>query len=394
MVSGNFWKNVIRKIKVLDKWIAIPFFSLIAFSIIAVYSASGYSAMRDFGNPNHYLYRQLYNVGASLFLALIVYIFPFKALKNKRFIQLGTIVIFLLLILVFFFAPHLGARRWLPLPGFNVQPSEFAKAFVIWYLAYIFSRNQRGLEYNFKKTIMQPVVLVVIIIALIILQPDTGTAIIIALMVLMIVSASGAPMKYGMSFISLVFIGGGAAFFLIYKFGEKLFSSNYRYGRFLGLWDPFGYYETHGHQLVNSYYALSRGGFFGVGIGNSVQKTGYLPFPYTDFIMAIVGEEIGLIGVFFVLLALGTIIGRSFYLANKSEDSFNSLILIGVGSMLLVQALVNLAGVTGLIPITGVTFPFLSYGGSSVMVVSISVALAANASNLERKSKEKRENEN
>lgn len=376
-----------REIKVVDKWFAIPFFSLILFSILAVYSASGYSAMKDFGNANHYLYRQLLNVGASLILALIVYIFPFRALKNKKFVQLGTVVVFLLLLIVFFFPPHLGARRWIPLPGFNIQPAEFAKAFVIWYLAYIFSRNQRGLEYNFKKTIVQPGILVGLIIGLIVFQPDTGTAIILALMVLIIVSASGAPLKYGVSVIGLVSIGGGGALFLIYKFGDKLFASNYRYDRFLGLWDPFGYYETHGHQLVNSYYALSRGGFFGVGIGNSVQKTGYLPFPYTDFIMAIVGEELGLLGVFLVLLALGTIIGRSFYLASNSKDSFNSLIFIGVGSMLLLQSLVNLAGVTGLIPITGVTFPFLSYGGSSLMVVSISVALVANASRLERKIK-------
>lgn len=392
-MSGKFRENFMKEIKAVDKWIAIPFFLLITFSILAVYSASGYSSMRDFGHPNHYLRRQLFNVGASLFLATIVYIFPFRVLKNKKFIQLGTVIIFLLLFIVFFFEPHLGARRWLPLPGFNVQPSEFAKAFVIWYLAYIFSRNQRGLEYNFKKTIAQPVVLVVFIISFIILQPDTGTAIIIALMVLMIVSASGAPMKYGIIFISLVLIGGGGVLFLIYKFGDKLPFLSYRYDRFLGLWDPFGYYETHGHQLVNSYYALSRGGLFGVGLGNSVQKTGYLPFPYTDFIIAIIGEELGLLGVFFVLLALGTIIGRSFYLASKSQDSFNSLILIGVGSMLLVQSLVNLAGVTGLIPITGVTFPFLSYGGSSVMVVSISVALVANASNVERKNKQRQENE-
>lgn len=384
-MSGKIQRNLMKELKAIDKWIAIPFFSLILFSVLAVYSASGYSAMRDFGNPNHYLFRQSINVILSLLLATFIYIFPFRVLKNKKFIQLGTLAIFLLLIAVFFFDPHLGARRWIPFPFLNVQPSEFAKAFVIWYLAYIFSRNQRGLEYNFKKTIAQPVVLVIFIISLIILQPDTGTAIIIALMVLMIVSASGAPMRYGFLFISLVFIGGGGVLFLIYKFGDKLPFLSYRYDRFLGLWDPFGYYETHGHQLVNSYYALSRGGFFGVGIGNSVQKTGYLPFPYTDFIIAIIGEELGLLGVFFVLLALGTIIGRSFYLASKSRDSFNSLIFIGVGSMLLVQSLVNLAGVTGLIPITGVTFPFLSYGGSSVMVVSMTVALVANASNLERK---------
>ena len=135
---------------------------------------------------------------------------------------------------------------------------------------------------------------------------------------------------------------------------------------------------------MNSYYALNRGGWFGVGIGNSVQKTGYLPFPYTDFIMAIVGEEMGLLGVSFVLGNLGILISRSFYIGSKAIDSFNGLICIGVGSMLLVQSLVNLAGVTGLLPITGVTFPFLSYGGSSIIALSISIALVANASRNER----------
>lgn len=381
------WRNLVKEFKLLDKWIAIPFISLILFSVLAVYSASSYSAMEDFGNSSHYLFRQSINVGLSLLLAGFVYIFPFRALKNKRVIQFGTIGIFLLLIAVFFFSPHLGARRWIPTPILNIQPSEFAKVFVIWYLAYIFSRNQRGLEYNFIKTIVQPVSLVVVIGSLIFLQPDTGTSFIIALMVVMIVSASGAPMRYGVSFISFLVVFGGLAFYLIYNFGEHIPFLGYRYDRFLGLWDPFDYYETHGHQLVNSYYALSRGGLFGVGIGNSVQKTGYLPFPFTDFVIAIIGEEVGLIGILFVLLALGTIIGRAFYLGSQSTDSFNSLIFIGVGSMLLIQSLTNLAGVTGLIPITGVTFPFLSYGGSSVMVVSISVALIANASSIEKKKK-------
>lgn len=378
-------RNFIREFKAIDKWLAIPFFSLILFSIIMVYSASSYSALKDYGNSNHYLIRQSINVFVSLCLAGIVYVFPFRALKNKKLIQVGTIVIFIMLILVFFFKPNLGARRWIPFPVFNIQPSEFAKIFVVWYLAYIFSRNQRGLENNFKETVYRPVGLVLITTFLILFQPDTGTFFIITFMVLIIVSASGASMKYGFSFIALAIIGGGLLFFLVYAFGDKLPILGYRYDRFLGLWNPFDYYETHGHQLVNSYYALNRGGLLGVGLGNSIQKTGYLPFPYTDFIIAIVGEELGLIGIFFVLLALGTIIGRSFYLGSKSKNSFSSLIFTGVGTMLLIQSLVNLAGVVGFIPITGVTFPFLSYGGSSLIVVSIAVALVANASSMEQK---------
>ena len=378
-----------KRLKLLDKWIVIPFIVLILFSIIAVYSASNYSAMEEFGNPNYYLVRQSIVVFISLFIAFFVYIFPFRVLKKKKTILFGTVVIFALLTIVFFLPARLGARRWIPLPVFNLQPAEFAKVFVIWYLAYIFSRNQKELESEFLQTIMKPSILVGAIFFLILLEPDTGTAIIIALITVSMLSASGASLKYGLSFILLGVLLVGGLTFIIYKFGDSIPILGYRYDRFLGLWDPFGYYESYGNQLVNSYYALSRGRIFGVGIGNSVQKTGYLPFPYTDFIMAIIGEELGLAGVTAILVALGMIIGRAFYLGSRSKDSFNSLIYIGVGSMLLSQTLINLAGLTGLIPITGVTFPLLSYGGSSLLVVSISIALIANASTQDRLNEKK-----
>src|SRR5699024_970746 len=369
-----------ERLKLLDKWIVFPFIVLILFSVIAVYSASNYSAMEEFGNSNYYLIRQSIIVCISLVIAFFVYIFPFRVLKKKKAILFGTVGIFSLLTVVLFLPARLGARRWIPLPVFNLQPAEFAKIFVIWYLAYIFSRNQKELESAFLQTIIKPSILVGAIFFLILLQPDTGTAIIIGLMTVFMLSASGASLKYGLSFILFGVTLVGGLTFIIYKFGDSIPILGYRYDRFLGLWDPFGYYESYGNQLVNSYYALSRGGMFGVGIGNSVQKTGYLPFPYTDFIMAIIGEELGLAGVTAILVALGMIIGRAFYLGSHSKDIFNSLIYIGVGSMLLTQTLINLAGLTGLIPITGVTFPLLSYGGSSLMVVSISIALIANAS--------------
>lgn len=372
------------RFKLLDKWIFRPFMILILFSIVAIYSASSYSAMEDYGNPHHYLKRQSIIVGVSLFLSLLVYLLPLHLFRNKKVAQIGTISTILLLLVVFIFDPIKGARRWIPLGSFNLQPAEVAKFFVIWYLAYILSKKQSGLQYNFKNTVLKPGILVSLIALLIVLQPDTGTAIIIIIMAIMIVSASGAPMKYGLSFIALGIALVGSVSLLIYIFGDKLPILGYRYDRFLGLWDPFDYYETHGHQLVNSYYALNRGGLFGVGLGNSVQKTGYLPFPYTDFIISIIGEEFGLVGVSTILVLLGTIIGRSFYLGSKSKDSFNSLIFLGVGSMLLLQSLVNLAGITGLIPITGVTFPFISYGGSSLIIVSMSIALVANASAIEQ----------
>ncbi|MDZ7835208.1 MAG: FtsW/RodA/SpoVE family cell cycle protein [Alkalibacterium sp.] len=168
---------------------------------------------------------------------------------------------------------------------------------------------------------------------------------------------------------------------LIRTFGTDLFFlDEYRYNRFLGYWDPFQLAEGAGLQLVNSYYALSRGGLFGVGFGDSVQKTGYLPFPYTDFIVAIIGEELGLFGIFLLLSVFALMVSRMILTAIRSKSAFNSLLSIGVASMFLIQGMINLMSVVGLMPITGMTFPFISYGGSSLMVLSVSIGLVANIS--------------
>lgn len=373
-----------ERIRMIDKWLFIPFVALMLFSIIMVYSASTYSALEDYGQANYYLIRQTAYVLVSFIIAMITYFLSFRLIKGKKFIQCITIIVFILLIWVLFTPEVLGASRWIRMPGFNIQPAEFAKLFVILYLAYIFSRNQEGIETRFKEIVLRPGLLVAFVAVLVLIQPDTGTFIIISAIILLLLFSSGISLKYGFVFFSVASLLVVLVVYIIYNFGEHLPFLDYRYERFLGWFDPFGNYETEGHQLVNSYYALNRGGMFGVGIGNSVQKTGYLPFPYTDFILAIVGEELGLVGIAFVLGSLGLIIGRSFYIGSRSEDSFVSLLCLGVGGMLLVQSLVNMAGVTGVLPITGVTFPFLSYGGSSLLTVSLSVALVANVSTLEK----------
>ncbi|MEG0474799.1 MAG: FtsW/RodA/SpoVE family cell cycle protein, partial [Carnobacterium sp.] len=172
---------------------------------------------------------------------------------------------------------------------------------------------------------------------------------------------------------------------LVQIFGTKLpFLQPYQYDRFLAFWDPFEVSQSAGLQLVNSYYALSRGGLFGVGIGQSVQKTGYLPEPYTDFIISILGEELGLIGVLFVLGLFIFLVLRIYLVAIRTKDPFGSLLCIGIATMFLIQGSINLGGVLGLLPITGVTFPFISYGGSSTLVLTISIGLILNVSALNK----------
>lgn len=370
------------RIKYIDKWIVLPYLALTLFSIIMVYSASSYSALHDYGNPHHYLPRQAVFVGLGYISFIIGWFFPFQILRKKRVVMAGIVITTISLILLLIFGREIyGARRWIETPFFNIQPAELAKVMIIWYLAYILSRRQKKISEDFFKAIVAPIILVAFIVFFIYIQPDTGSSFIIVLIGTIMIFASGISPKLavvsGVTGVSLL-LGVSQ---LIRHYGTRLFFLNeYRYNRFLGFWDPFTLAEGSGLQLVNSYYALSRGGLFGVGFGNSVQKTGYLPFPYTDFIVSIIGEEFGLIGILVLLTLTTLLISRMYLTAIRSNRSFDSLLCIGIASLFLIQSLINLGGVIGLMPITGVTFPFISYGGTSLIVLSGSLGLIANVS--------------
>lgn len=371
-----------ERLKHVDKYIVVPYLLLTVFSIMMVYSASSYSALNDYGNPHYYLPRQIIFVGMSYVLFLVALFFPLKILKNKKYVMIGILITALSLGFLLLFGREInGARGWIETPLFNIQPAEFTKFTVIWYLAYILSKKQKIIIENFFKAIVAPIGLVSLIVLMIYVQPDTGSAFIIVLIGSVMIFASGVSPKLGTGFglIGVTSLLGLTQ--LIKAYGTRLFFLNEnRYRRFQGFWDPFQLAEGAGLQLVNSYYALSRGGLFGVGFGNSVQKTGYLPFPYTDFIVAIIGEEFGLLGITIFLFVFALMVSRMILTAIRSKSAFHSILSIGVAAMFLIQSMVNLMGVVGLMPITGVTFPFISYGGSSLMVLSVSLGLVANVS--------------
>lgn len=371
-----------RRLKYMDKWLLFPYLIIAIFSIVMVYSASTYSALQDFGNAAYYLPRQALFVVLGIGFALFTALFPLNKLKNKKIVIFSVIVTFAMLVYVLLFTEAInGARSWIPTPLFNIQPSEIAKVVVIWYLAYILSKKQHVLNETFFKSIVQPCLLIGFMVLLIFMQPDTGGAFILVTIAAVMILASGIPPKYGLGVgtLGITSIVGGLYF--IRRFGEQLpFLDGYRLARFQAFWDPFALSESYGLQLVNSYYALSRGGLTGVGLGNSIQKTGYLPFPYTDFIVAIVGEELGLIGIIGLLALFALLVSRIYLIGIRSRDSFNSILCIGIGTLFFIQAFLNIGGVVGLIPITGLTFPFLSYGGSSMMVMSIAIGLVLNVS--------------
>ncbi|WP_091265338.1 FtsW/RodA/SpoVE family cell cycle protein [Alkalibacterium thalassium] len=370
------------RIKYVDKLIVIPYLTLTLFSIVMVYSASSYSALSNFGNPHHYLPRQTLFVVIGYVVFLIAFFFPIKWLKNKKLVIWGIVITATSLFILLIFGREInGARRWIETPFFNIQPAQFAQFMVIWYLAYILSKKQRKIAEDFFSAIVAPLILISLIVLFIYIQPDTGSSFIIVLIGAIMIFASGVSPKLGFGF-GLIGVAGLLGLSrLIRQYGTRLFFLNeYRYNRFLGFWDPFTLAEGAGMQLVHSYYALGRGGLLGVGFGDSVQKTGFLPFPYTDFIVAIIGEEFGLVGILVLLLTFTLMASRLFLTAIRSKQTFESLLCLGIATMFMVQAFINLGGVIGVMPITGLTFPFVSYGGSSMVVLSASIGVVANVS--------------
>lgn len=352
-----------------------------------VYSASSFIALQNFDNAQYYFIRQAMFAGVGLFFCFFAFMLRLEILKHKAFvISAISIIVIMLLSLLAFGEEINGAKGWLDLgPLGRIQPAEFAKVVVIWYFAFIFSKRQQRFVQDLRETVnafLAPLLLFVIgIVFPIILQPDIGGAIIILAIGVVMVLTSGISYKFGLG----LAVAGSTVIWgvmeLIRRFGTSLpFIEGYQYDRFLAFWDPFAVSESTGLQLVNSYYALSRGGLFGVGIGESVQKTGYLPEPYTDFIMSILGEELGLVGVLGVVLLFGFLILRIYLIGIKTKDSFGSLVCIGIATMLLIQSTINLGGILGLMPITGVTFPFISYGGSSILILSVSIGVVLNVS--------------
>jgi len=356
-----------------------------------VYSSSSYIAMTTYDNAEHYFIRQSIFVGLGLGLFVFTFLLSKRIFRTKRIVMIAVGLIMFSLIWLLVFGKEInGAKGWIELGGpFNLQPAEFTKLVVIWYFAYVFSIKQKLLVNNFKQAILKPGFLVIAMIFLIFLQPDVGNAAIIFMIGAIMLFSSGAPLKFGFSFTALVTLLAGGLMWVIRHHREWVpFLADYQYNRFLAYWDPFELAESTGMQLVNSYYALSRGGLLGVGLGESVQKTGYLPFPYTDFIMSIVGEELGLVGILVIVGVFIFLVMRIYLIGIRTKNPFHALVCIGIASMMLVQGFINLGGLLGLMPITGVTFPFISYGGSSTIVLAISMGVVCNITATELKVRE------
>nr|WP_309099238.1 putative lipid II flippase FtsW [Fredinandcohnia onubensis] len=373
---------MLKKIlKSYDYTLVLAVFLLCSFGLVMVYSASMVIASAPkFGeNPSFFFDRQRMALLVGAIAFFVTMILPYKLYATKKIlllIVLGSVAMLLLVFVVGHTANN--AQSWIMVGARGIQPSEFTKLSVIIYLAAVYSKKQSYID-QFDKAVMPPIIFTLFICITVAIQPDYGTAFIIGLIALTVIVCSGMGIK---SLGKLMLLGLITAVLLspvIFFLSDEIFSQE-RIGRFVGFLDPFGEAEDDGHQLVNSYIALGAGGWKGLGLGQSIQKFNYLPEAHTDFIMAVIAEELGLFGVLFVLLLLAYIVFRGFQIARKCTDPFGSLLAVGISSMVAIQTFINLGGLTGLIPITGVTLPFISYGGSSLLLLLASMGILINVS--------------
>ncbi|MCT2538098.1 putative lipid II flippase FtsW [Aquibacillus koreensis] len=356
------------KLKFFDFTLLITPLLLAAFGVVMIYSASMVIAVIDEKEPTHYLFKQMqwFTLGFMLFIFCSFFNYRFYQ-KLMKLIIMGLVI---MLVLVLFIGVELnGARSWLYIGPFSLQPAEFVKLGLIMYLASIYSKKQTYIN-DFTKAVLPPLIMTGGLLGLVVMQPDIGTAAIIFLIACSVIFSSGIKFRH---LFSLVAVGIG----IIGLAATKMLNAE-RLSRFTGAYQPFSAPESDGYQLIQSYIAIGTGGLMGNGLGQGVQKLGYLTEAYTDFIMAVVAEELGFIGVMVVIGLLATIVLRGIYISRLCQDSFGSLLALGISSMVGIQTFINLGAITGLLPITGVPLPFISYGGSSLLVLMISMGILNN----------------
>ena len=345
--------------------ILISTLSLLAIGLVMVLSASTEISFTQTGNQYEIAIRQLLFATLGLILMFITSRLPLLFFTKWA----NWIIAFAIGLLVIVLVPSIGVsvagqRNWLIIYGsFRLQPSEFAKlALIIWGAA-VLSQKMKSVELTWSQ-LLSPVYWVgLLITALVVAQGDVGTALIILPIVLALYYAAGAPL----------ILNAANALLGVLAIAVLTLQAPYRMQRWLSWRDPAADPEGAGWQIIQGQYALAEGGIFGLGLGASRQKWGWLPAAHTDFIFAVIGEELGLVGTFFVLFLFLVLIISIITVARKTKNYYTRIYATGLAGWILIQSVINLGGVLGLLPITGVPLPLISYGGSSLIFILISI---------------------
>lgn len=353
-----------------DFIILIIALGLTGMGLLMVYSSSmNFAFMEHGGNSAYYFTRQLVFAVLGVITMYIAMKFPYEYYKKLTPFLLFAVFVLMLLVMTPLGHEVNGARRWLNLGFTNIQPSEFVKIALIIYLASIYSRKQEYID-QFWRGVIPPLFVVGLFFGLILFQRDLGTAMSLIIFTLVMLFCSGARFKH-------MFALGIMAVGLFAVFG---FLQQYRLIRIMTFLDPWADRQGAGYQLVQSLLAIGNGGLTGSGFNNSIQKQFYLPEAHTDFIFSIFAEEFGLIGVTIILLAFLVLIIRGIQVSTRCPDAFGTLLGLGIVSMIGIQTLINVGVASGSIPVTGITLPFISYGGSSLLLTLGSIGILLNIS--------------
>lgn len=347
---------------------------LVGTGIIMVYSASSVLAAKRFGDNYYFLKRQvLFALFGGVALIICRYV-PYTLYKRLVYPFLLSGIMLLVALQIPGWAHEVGgAKRWLRFLGWSFQPSEFAKLALIIYLAYSMSKKQENIK-NFTIGFLPHVMVLGCILILILIQPDFGTASVIGLITWLMLFIGGVKVSY--------LLTAGVALLPVAYF--ILINADYRLRRIIAFLNPWKYENDAGYQITHSLMAFGSGGVFGKGLGNSHQKLFYLPEPHTDFIFSVVGEELGLIGVCGIIGIYTVIICVGLRLAMRSSDLFATYLAVGITVAIGVQVIVNIGVVLGLFPTKGLTLPFVSYGGSSLILSMASIGILMNISRRQR----------
>ncbi len=357
-----------RKLK-SDKLLFTATLLLVCTSIVMVYSASAVIATERFQDPYRFLFKQSAWVLIGLSLMPIVMRIDYRSYRQPVVIWTGLGIVTLALIAVLFSKEVNGARRWMLLGPLGIQPSELAKIAIILFTAALLERRMERI--NELSYALLPIGFATGgIVGLVLIEPDLGTAVSILVIAGAMVFAAGISYRY---VFGLLAASIPALYFVI-------MASPYRVQRMLAFLDPWSDAQGGGYQVIQSMIAVGTGGIFGTGIMGGVQKLFYLPEPHNDFIYAVIAEELGLLGATTVLVCFCLITWRGLRTASRAPDRFGALLAVGLTAMIAFQALLNISVVTGLAPTKGIPLPFVSAGGSSLLINLLGMAILLNVS--------------
>lgn len=348
----------------IDFALTIAVIGLLAFGCIMVHSAGKYQAKVYYNDEYHYLFKQLLGVIFGLFSMFALSFFDYRKLAKLRYVIYGVSIVLLILV----FVPgvgveNYGAKRWIKFPLFTLQSSEIAKVgFVIFASAYMSKNYEKMTTF---KGILPVLISGGIICVLIILEPNMSITMCVALLTFCMLFIGGARIKH------FVCIGAPA----VLAVPALIVAEPYRMKRLLAFLNPWESPLEEGYQLVQSYYSLGSGGAFGVGLFNSRQKYLFLPFAESDFILSIIAEELGWLGCTCLILVYIIVVTRAFRIAKTASDRFGSYLACGIGCLISVQVIINIAVVSGSIPPTGLPLPFISSGTSSIIAFCSAIGI-------------------